>query len=433
MSFLVVGMSHKSAPIAVLEQTALDHDAVVKLLHQALESEHVSESVIVSTCNRVEVYVETDRFHGSVEEISALLADHGNLPREGFVSNAYVHYDEAAVAHLFAVTAGLDSMVVGESQILGQVRTALQAAQAEGTVGALLNTLFQQSLRIGKRGHAETGIDRLGASVVSEALDLAGVALIGADRRFLVAGAGSMAGLAVATLLRRDIRANQITVVNRTRERANRLAAIHGVKVADWSELDAGLQNADVLISCTGAGAVVFDGARIERTMGDRHVTLVDLAVPHDIDQFVGNLDNVHLIDIATLAEVLAGTEIAADVAAVRTIVSDEVAAFLAARNASQVTPAVVALRTMATDVVAAEFERLQSRHHDLDDDLAADIRKTMRRIADKLIHNPTVRVQELAAGPDGLSYANALADLFSLDQAAVEAVTRINDVGGDV
>ncbi|MBK5216262.1 MAG: glutamyl-tRNA reductase, partial [Propionibacteriales bacterium] len=220
MSFLVVGMSHKSAPIAVLEQTALDHDAVVKLLHQALESEHVSESVIVSTCNRVEVYVETDRFHGSVEEISALLADHGNLPREGFVSNAYVHYDEAAVAHLFAVTAGLDSMVVGESQILGQVRTALQAAQAEGTVGALLNTLFQQSLRIGKRGHAETGIDRLGASVVSEALDLAGVALIGADRRFLVAGAGSMAGLAVATLLRRDIRANQITVVNRTRERA---------------------------------------------------------------------------------------------------------------------------------------------------------------------------------------------------------------------
>ena len=432
MSFLVVGMSHKSAPIAVLEQAALDHDAVIKLLHKALDGDHVSESVIISTCNRVEIYVETDRFHGSVEEISALLADHSNLPREGFVTNAYVHYDEAAVAHLFAVTAGLDSMVVGESQILGQVRTALQVAQTEGTVGALLNTLFQQSLRIGKRGHAETGIDRLGASVVSEAFDLAGAALIGANKRFLVAGAGSMAGLAVATLLRRDIRANQITVVNRTRERAQRLAAVHGVKAADWSQLDVSLQNADILISCTGAGAVVFDGARIGRTMGDRPVTLVDLAVPHDVDQSVGDLDNVNLIDIATLAQILADTEIAADVTAVRTIVSDEVAAFLAARNASQVTPTVVALRMMATEVVAAELERLQTRHHDLDDDLAADIRQTMKRIADKLIHNPTVRVQELAAGPDGLSYANALADLFSLDPAVVTAVTRINDVGVD-
>ncbi len=431
MSFLVIGLSHKSAPIAVLEQAVLDHEAVTKMLHRALDSDHVSESVIVSTCNRVEIYVETDRFHGGVEEISAMLADQGNLPRETFIKHAYVHYDDAAVAHLFSVATGLDSMVVGESQILGQVRTALQGAQAEGTVGALLNTLFQQALRIGKRGHAETGIDRLGASVVSKALDLASGGLVGADKRFLVAGAGSMASLAVATLLKRGVRTNQVTVINRTRERADRLATTHGVKVADWSEIEAGLRGADVLISCTGANGIVFDATGIERAMGGRDVTLIDLALPHDIEQSAQLQDRLVLIDIEMLADSVAQTDIANDVAAVKAIVASEVAGFLVARTASQVTPAVVALRGMATEVVDAELRRLHSRHRDLDDTLSADINQTMRRIADKLIHNPTVRVQQLAAGPDGLSYANALADLFALDPSAVDAVTRINDVGG--
>lgn len=430
MSFLVVGLSHKSAPISVLEKAVLNHDAVVKMLHQTLDIDRVSESVIISTCNRVEIYVETDRFHGSVEEVSAMLADQGNLSRDGFVQHAYVHYDEAAVAHLFTVAAGLDSMVVGESQILGQVRTALRVAQAENTVGALLNPLFQQALRIGKRGHAETDIDTLGASVVSEALQLASPALDGADKRFLISGAGSMASLAVSTLLKRGVRANQITVANRTRERADQLAAVHGIKVADWSEVEAGLRHADILISCTGASEVVFDRQLIEDTMAGRTTTLIDLALPHDIDRSAGQLEGVRLIDLETLAQTVTGAHAADEVAAVRTIVATEVADFRTARAAAQVTPAVIALRTMATDVVDSELQRLQARHPELTDALAVDVSHTMRRIADKLIHTPTVRVQELASSPDGLSYANALADLFALDQASVEAVTSITEVG---
>ena len=174
MSFLVVGMSHKSAPIDMLERVSLDTDAAVKLAHHVLETPFVSEAVVISTCNRVEIYVEAERFHGSVEEVSAMLADHAGLDRDEFVRHVYVHYDEAVVAHLFAVASGLDSMIPGESQILGQVRDSLQDAQAESTVGSALNLLFQQALRVGKRGHAETGIDRLGPSIVTASLDAAG-------------------------------------------------------------------------------------------------------------------------------------------------------------------------------------------------------------------------------------------------------------------
>ena len=174
MSVLVVGMSHRSAPIELLERVSLDPSAAIKLSHLALEAPSVTESAVVSTCNRVEIYVETDRFHGAVEEVSRLLAEHAHLDRDQLVSNVYVHYDDAAVAHLFAVASGLDSMIIGESQILGQVRDTLLTGQAESTVGSALNALFQQALRIGKRGHAETGIDHLAPSIATAALDAAG-------------------------------------------------------------------------------------------------------------------------------------------------------------------------------------------------------------------------------------------------------------------
>jgi glutamyl-tRNA reductase len=174
MSVLVVGLSHRSAPVDLLEQVSLDTDATVKLSHQALEVPAISEAAVISTCNRVEVYVEAERFHGSVEDLAQLLADQSGLHRDALLPHVYVHYDQAAVAHLFRVAAGLDSMILGESQILGQVREALHRAQAESTMGANLNALFQQALRIGKRGHAETGIDRLAPSIVTAALDTAG-------------------------------------------------------------------------------------------------------------------------------------------------------------------------------------------------------------------------------------------------------------------
>lgn len=427
MSFLVVGMSHKSAPIDILERVSLDTDASVKLSHRVLETPFVSEAVVISTCNRVEIYVEAERFHGSVEEVSALLADHAGLDRDEFVRHVYVHYDEAAVAHLFAVASGLDSMIPGESQILGQVRDALQDAQAESTVGSALNVLFQQALRIGKRGHAETGIDRLGPSIVTAGLDAAGELITGDDKRFLVAGAGTMSSLAVKTLVERGIAPHRIMVANRTFQRAYELVATFGVGAVRWRAMDIELGAADVLITCTGASGIVFDRERIEAARGDRDMVLIDLALPRDIDAAAGDADGVTLIDLEVLSHRAENTELAHDIDSVRDIVADEVGAFLAARAASNVTPTVVALRMMATDVVAAEIARLESRRPDLDETVLADVRQTIRRVADKLIHTPTVRVQELTEGPVGLTYADALADLFALDQATVDAVTRVS------
>lgn len=428
MSVLVVGMSHKSAPIDVLERASLDVDAAVKLSHLVLETPFVSESVVISTCNRVEIYVEAERFHGAVEEVSRLLADHSGLDRDDFVRHVYVHFDEAAVAHLFGVAAGMDSMILGESQILGQVREALHSAQAESTVGSALNALFQQALRIGKRGHAETGIDRLAPSIVTAGLDAAGSVVDADGTRFLVAGAGTMASLAVRTLIDRGVPPHRIMVANRTYQRAYALVATFGVSAVRWQALDVELSGADVLISCTGASGVVFDRARIAEAGAGRPMVLIDLALPRDVDPDVRELDQVELVDLEVLSQLAANAELAADVAQVQTIVADEVRTFLAAKAASHITPTVVALRSMATSVVAAEQARIESRLPNLTDEERADVRKALHRVAEKLIHAPTVRVQQLVDGPAGLTYADALADLFALDQSAVDAVTRVGD-----
>ncbi len=425
MSVLMVGMSHKSAPIEVLERAALDTDSAVKLSHQVLDTPAVTESVVVSTCNRVEIYVEADRFHGSVEEVSRLLAEHAGLGRDELVQHVYVHYDDAAVAHLFGVTSGLDSMILGESQILGQVRDALHGAQAESTVGSALNALFQQALRIGKRGHSETGIDRLAPSIVTAGLAVAGDVIDAPETRFLIAGAGTMANLTVRTLIDRGVAPRRIMVANRTYQSAFALVATHGVSAVRWEAMDVELAASDVVVSCTGAAGSVFDRARIDRAADGRPMTLIDLALPRDVDPDVTDLPGVRLIDISQLAELGARSSLSADVAQVRSIVADEVRSFLAAKAASRVTPTVVALRTMATDVVAAEIARLESRVGDLSVDQQAAVRQAMHRVADKLIHAPTVRVQQLVADtPEGLTYADALADLFALDPGAVTRIT---------
>ncbi|MGH3423131.1 MAG: glutamyl-tRNA reductase [Nocardioidaceae bacterium] len=440
MSILVVGISHRSAPVSTLERFALDEDGAAKLLQRAVETPHVSEAVVVATCNRVEVYVEADRFHGSVEDVSGLLIEQSGIGREDVLRHVYVHYDDAAVAHLFSVTAGLDSMVVGESQILGQVRAALQRGQEQTTVGPALNVLFQQALRIGKRGHAETGIDQAGPSVVSAALDryeASGHDL--ARSRVLIVGAGAMAGLSAAICSRRGTA--RIVVVNRTPDKARRLAASVGGRAADWNDIGAELCRADVVISCTGAIGLVVTAEQVEAASTARSVPgdlmLIDLALPRDVDERAADVPGVRVVGLAELAESIADDaptggrypQVAADIERVRGIVSTEVAAFLAARNAARVTPTVVALRSMATDVVDAELDRLHGRRPDLDPELAADVGRTVRRVADKLLHAPTVRIKELAGQPDGVTYADALADLFALDPAAVEAVTAVDNV----
>ena len=426
MSVLVVGVSHKTAPVSVLERLTLDQPGVDKLVHAVAGAEHVLEATVLATCNRVEIYADVDRFHGSVEAVSRLLCELSDETPEDVVPHLYVHYDDGAVSHLFNVASGLDSMVVGEGQILGQAREALRAGQEAGTIGPALNVLFQQALRVGKRVHAETDVDHAAPSLVTLALDRA-VQHVGPvdGKRVLVVGAGSMASLAVATVTR--LGATDVVVASRTEAHAHRLAGQYDGRSVPLTRAQEALSQADVLVSCTGATGVVLPlsvvaGARVE---AQRPLAVIDLALPHDVDPAVAELPGVALIDLARLAEVVNHSEGATDVAAVRGIVAEEITSFLAARASATVTPTVVALRTMATGIVDTEMQRLTSRLPDLDPAVRSEIEQAVRRVADKLLHQPTVRVKELAHETGAVSYATALAELFSLDPDAVTAVTR--------
>ncbi|WP_275464065.1 glutamyl-tRNA reductase [Streptomyces noursei] len=441
MSLLVVGLSHRSAPVSVLERAALAPGSGGKLLQDVVSAEPATESAVLSTCNRIELYADVDKFHAGVAELSTLLARHCGVGLEELTPYLYVHYEDRAVHHLFSVACGLDSMVVGEGQILGQIKDALAVAQEQHTAGRLLNDLFQQALRVGKRAHSETGIDKAGQSLVTFGLEqLAGGADVAGwarGKRALVIGAGSMSSLAATTLVRSGV--GELVVANRTVARAQRLVQILTepggpgaatgltARALTMDAVEAELVRAEIVISCTGASGLVLTGEQIAAALAGRDggMWLLDLAMPRDVDAAAHRIDGARLVDIESLAEASADAPMAADVDKVRALVADEVAAFGAAQRAAHITPTVVALRTMAADVVSSEITRLDGRLPDLDDKQRAEITQTVRRVVDKLLHAPTVRVKQLASEPGGAGYADALRELFDLDPQTVAAVSR--------
>jgi glutamyl-tRNA reductase len=431
--------------VATLERAVLTGDPLGKLLQDIYHTPDVAGTFVISTCNRAEVYGDVGRFHGGVAAISELLARHAGIALPELTPHLYVHYEDRAAQHLLSVACGLDSMVIGESQILGQVRQALRLAREHGTLNGTLSELGSVALRAGKRAHAETGIDRVGASLVSVGLTAAQARLGGpapaagplAGLSILVVGAGSMSALAVATAARMG--AARVVVANRTRTNAERLAHTVSGGSADLSELPAEIAAADLVVSCTGAPGHVIStdavAAALEprRAAGGRPLVLLDLALPRDVDPEAARLPGVSVIGLEDLNGAAAPGSVAReeDVAAVRRIVTDELAAHLAASQAARVAPTVVALRAKAAKVVAAELARLDGRVPGLDPRARSEIGNSMRRIADKLLHAPTVRVKELAGRPAAESYEAALRVLFDLDPAAVDAVA-LADPGAD-
>ncbi|MCV7066800.1 glutamyl-tRNA reductase [Mycolicibacterium houstonense] len=435
MSVLLFGVSHRSAPVSVLEQLSTDESDQAKIIDEVLRSSLVTEAMVLSTCNRVEVYAVVEAFHGGLSVIGQVLSDHSGMSLNDLTKYAYVRYAEAAVEHLFAVTSGLDSAVIGEAQVLGQVRRAYSSAEANQTVGRTLHELAQRALNVGKRVHSETGIDAAGASVVSVALGMADTKLTGglAGRTAAVIGAGSMGALAGAHLVRAGI--ERVHVVNRSLPRAQRLAANlteQGVQAQAVSldQLPEALADADVVISSTGAVRPVVSLADVHHALaqrsavsGDRQLIICDLGMPRDVDPAVSGLPGVWVVDMDRIQREPSARAAATDADAARTIVATEVANYLAGQRMAEVTPTVTALRQRAADVVEAELLRLDNRLPGLEAAHRDEVAKTVRRVVDKLLHAPTVRVKQLASAPGGDSYAEALRELFELDPQAVEAV----------
>jgi glutamyl-tRNA reductase len=417
MSILAVSVSHKTAPVDVLARLALDPHASTKLIDALLASEHIDEAIVLSTCNRTEIYAAVSRFHGALDDAAATLADFAGMSITDLQALCAVYFDEGAVAHTFSVASGLDSVVVGETHVLGQVKAALTHCQTHGSVGTVLNTLFQAAIRVAKRVHSETGIGSAGRSLVTAAYEvltrnrgeLAG-------KRLLVVGAGSMASLAARTAAEAGA---SVACANRTFAKAERLASAVGGSAVALSELSSALQQTDILVTCTGAKTMAVSRADLANTP-IREV--VDLALPPDVDPAVTDL-GVELVNIERLVAEEIDSASADEVEFARDLVRQEVNDFLAVRRSAQVAPTVVALRTMASSLVAAELARLDAKLPALGERERAEVQRTVRRIVDKLLHQPTVRVQELAADPDALDYAAALRELFALHPQSVAAV----------
>lgn len=417
MSVIVIGLSHKTASLAQLEEVALDARRRGEVLDHLDHAEHVSEVLLLDTCNRIEVYAEAVTFHGAVTDIGTALAKSTGVPLQQLREQLYVHFEDRAVAHLFSVAAGMDSMAVGESQILGQLRESLRDGREGGRVGAVLDPLVQQALRVGKRAHTETGIDQVSRSLVGRALevverDLGPIR----DQRVLVVGAGAMSGLAAHTVARAG--AVGVTVVNRTHETARRLADATGGTALPWSALTAAVGEADVVISCTGAVGHVLDTAL---PVVDHPQVLIDLALPRDVDPALAARPGVRVLSLDDLTGEVDDSSVV-QVRAVQDLVTSEVADYLASRRAAAVAPTVALLRSRAADVVAAELVRLEHRLPHLTEADQAQVQLTVHRVVEKLLHTPSVRVRQLAG--EGHDYTAALRELFDLDAAGTATVS---------
>jgi glutamyl-tRNA reductase len=441
VNLLVVGASHHAAPVELLERLSVSTDRTPDLLRQLVSSSYVDQAVVLSTCNRVEVYAAVSAFHGGLSDIGGVLAGRAGMAVGDLTPHLSVRFETDAVRHVLRVAAGLDSMVVGEAQILGQLRDAYAIAAEHDTTGRLLHELMQQALRVGKRIHSETGIDRAGQSVVSAALALVPggppptpeAPLDLAGRSALVVGAGSMGGLALATLARAG--AAPLLVTSRRTESAARAAELHGATAVPWDVLGQHLSTVDIVVTVTASPTPVLDADLVGLALRARPGTplsIVDLAVPRDVEPSVASLPGISLIDLDTIARASLTAPSVADREAAEAIVAAEVEGFRAWLRGADAAPTVAALRARADEVVGVELRRLWHRRPDLSEDQRADFARTVHRVVQRLLHQPTVRLRELASSPDGDLYLALLREIFGeLESHTYDGDLSVPDLPG--
>jgi len=419
MPVVVIGLNHRTAPLDLLERTAVPAERLGKALTDVLSRPNVSEAVVLSTCNRIEVYAVVERFHGAYQDVRDFLCDLAGASPEELADHLYSRFDDDAAVHLFDVAAGLDSAVLGESEILGQVRVAWEQARAEGAARAGLNLLFRHALEVGKRVRTETAIGRSTASVSSAAVAMATERLGSLQgRKVLVVGAGGMGeGMAVAL---RGAGVGEMLVANRTPGRAADLAGRVGGRPVALGDVAAALADVDVLLTSTGSGGVLFEHHVIQGVMAprpDRPLLVVDIAVPRDVDHAVGRIPGVTLLDLDDLRR-FAERGIAdrrAEAAHALTIVAEEAERFSEEATARQVAPLVGLLHERGESVRLGELERFRHRLDGLDERQRDAVEALTRGIVAKLLHEPSVRLKEAAGSPRAERYAELLRDLFDL------------------
>jgi glutamyl-tRNA reductase len=416
MPILALGVSYRRAPVELLERLAFAQDELPKAYRRLADLDAVGESVVVSTCNRVEVYAEVVSYHAGFLDLKRFLSEAKDVPPEDFSDPLYSHYEEDAAEHLFAVASGLDSMLLGEPQILTQVRTAYRDAQQERAAGAALDALFRGAIRAGRRARAETAIGSSPAGFVEAGASLAERALGGLEGRSVaVVGAGEMARMALRHL--RDRGVGHVRVLNRSVDRAARLAATNGAEPRGLDALADALARADLVVSSTGAPRIVIGPDLVRLAMAGREsrpLFLLDLAVPRDVDPAVGEMAGVALAAIDHLRETLTSrTAPAAEIGRARAIVSEEVERFTSWRRAARLAPLIRALRERGDRVAATELARVLPRLEGLDERQRAAVESLAQGIVAKLIHDPIVRLRRPGSG-DAL--ARALGELFGIE-----------------
>lgn len=420
MHIVAVGLTHRTAPVEIREQFALADEEMNVILKALRSDEAVHEAVVLSTCNRTEVYVTASAFHAGVAVVKATLADLRPALADSLTDWLEEYYQLEAVLHLFRVCAGLDSQILGETEILGQVREAYRLASTHGATGTYLDSLFQQALATGKRVHTETNLSRVPVSVGSAAVELAERRLGGlAGRTVLLVGAGEIAQLAA-----RHVQAAgtaRMLVANRTFAHAVSVAQQFTGEAVPWTELPTLLAEADVVISGTGSREPVLTAEVVGQAAAQRSgrpLLIIDIAVPRDVEPATATVPDVYLYDIDDLQLVVQAGQREREAEAVQAeaIVSAEVDRFSAWLKERMVAPVIQCLYKKAEEMRQQELRRLFNRLPDLTPRQRELITQMTGSLIGKMLSDPTMRLKEFAVENEGQWYAEAVSRLFNLD-----------------
>src|SRR6185436_3816529 len=432
IDLLLIGVSHKTAPVAVRERLAVDPDAIAAALVELTALSPVREAAMISTCNRVELYVAADDADRAAAELAGVLARRAGVAVGDIAEHLYQHRDSAAVRHLFRVASSLDSLVVGEPQILGQTKQAYDAAVQHGTAGAVLRACFEEgAFRVARRVRRETAIARNPVSVSSVAVEFARQVVGDFSRkRVLIVGAGKMSELAARTLRTHGA---TLTVINRTRARADEMAQRFGADVADWNDLQGALANADIVIASTGAQRPVLTLdllKQVRKARRGRQLCILDIAVPRDVEPEVGKLDGIYLFDIDDLQKQASDhrAEREEEAAEAEALVEEELGRFVKRWRSRQRGPVVSALQTHFHGIARAEVMRLSGGVDEKERKARLDIAESLVK---KLLHLPMTALRD-DDPDDAVSLVQALQRLFSLSPVAAVPASEEAPAGSE-